>query len=199
MADTLVALGRVDSTEDCEMRDVLARVEDVLRLCEGHAQRETEIVTRAIEARRPGATERFTVDHDLLADIIEQLRELAARRDPSLYSRFSAFVAEMLAHMAREEWEGEGVLREAFDAAERAQLQRQMDAALATSKGMPTLRWMIPAMTHAERAGLLESIRDIDVVAFGAALALARAHLGAREFARLDSELMALSDTNVER
>lgn len=189
MADALLALGRMDPQDSCEVRDAIARLEDMLRICEAHAERENEIVNRAVEARRPGATERFIVDHDLHSSIIEQLRELAARRDASLYSRTSAFVAEMLAHMAREEWEGEGLLHEAFDDIELAQLQRRLDASLAASEGMATLRWIIPALSHPERVAMLERIREIDASGYEAALGLAKANLAAGEFGKLESRL----------
>jgi hypothetical protein len=53
---------------------------------------------------------------------------------------------------------------------------------------------MIPASSPAERVALLEGIRAIDAAAFEAALALARTHLSAREYGKLDSRLRGNND-----
>lgn len=185
LADALLAIGRMDRDDECEVRDALARLDEVLALCEKHAERENAIVNRAIEARRAGGSAAFAIDHSRHADALEALRGMAARRDARLYSAFAAFMADTLQHMSSEEWDGDAALRALFTEAELGDLQRRLDASLAAPEGMPMLRWMIPALSHRERVDLLERLRAVSSDAFEGALALARTHLCERDYARL--------------
>ena len=185
LADALLAIGRMDAGDECEVRDALARLEEVLLLCEKHAERENAVVNRAIEARRPGASAAFALDHVRHADALEALRAMAARRDARLYSAFAAFMADTLRHMSNEEWDGDAALRALFSEAELGEMQRRLDASLAAPEGMPMLRWMIPALSHGERVELLGRLRAVSNDAFEAALALARMHLRERDYGRL--------------
>ena len=199
LADALLAIGRMDPGDECEVREAHARLEEVLLLCEQHAERENAIVNRAIEARRAGASAAFALDHVRHADAVDALRAMAARRDGRLYSAFAAFMADMLRHMSNEEWDGDATLRALFGEAELGQMQRRVDASLAAPEGMPLLRWMIPALSHGERIELLERLGAVSHDAFEAALALARMHLCERDFARLAAHLRGDGDGGRQR
>ena len=189
MADTMVALGRADTADDCEMREATARLEELLAFCEAHAALENEFVHRAIEARRPEASCIFAVEHAEQAGEIAELRELAASRHPRLHRRVALFVAKNLLHMEEEESGGNALLWELFSDAEIVAIERRLVASKAPDETMQALRWMLPAMTHAERVGMLSGLRAAPRPVFEGALAVARTHLAPKEMARLESAL----------
>jgi hypothetical protein len=59
MADTLLALGRMDPADDAEVAQVTERVLQLLGFCGSHLAHENAFVHPAIEARAAGASERI--------------------------------------------------------------------------------------------------------------------------------------------
>lgn len=186
MADTMVALGRADLEDDCEARDAEARLAEMLAFCEAHARLENEFIHRALDERRPGASGAFAHEHARQAGDIEELRALAARRDPALHRRVAAFVAANLLHMEDEEACANALLHELFSDAELLAIERRLVASKPPGESMETLRWMLPAMSHPERVAMLRGMRQAPGGPFEAALAVARAHLPPREAQRLE-------------
>lgn len=186
MADTMVALGRADPADECEVRDAHARLDEMLASCEKHAVLENEFVHRALDARAEGAARRFADDHLEHAQAIDALREAARARAPDLYRRVAAFVAENLLHMDAEEREGNALLWRHFTDAELDAIEGRLVASIPPGDKMQALRWMLPALAHPERVELLQSLRHAPGGAFEGALALARMHLPGADFERLE-------------
>jgi hypothetical protein len=189
MADTLVALGRTDPDADCEVRDALARLDELLGFCETHAALENDFIHRALELRCEGASYALAAEHFGRSVAIEELRALAARRAPDLYRRFSAFVADNLVHMESEEHLGNALLWRHFSDAELEAIETRLAASIPPGRAMQSLRWMLPAMSHPERVAMLEGMRGASPAAFEAAFALGRMHLPPACFDKLEAAL----------
>jgi len=110
MADTLLAVGRMDVEDGLEGAQVTQRVLELLDSCGAHLNHENEFVHAAIEARAPGASEVIAHEHDehmkQIAGLSRLVGELRAG-DPvhrprlalRLYRELSLFVAENFQHM----------------------------------------------------------------------------------------------------
>jgi hypothetical protein len=189
MAETLVALGRMDPADECEVRETMARLEEMLVLCERHLHHENEFVHRAIETKRPGASFAYAADHVLHQQAIDSLRALARRRDASLYRRVAGFVAENLEHMEREESEAQALMWELFTDAELAAIEGRIVGSMPPDHAMQFLRWMIPSVGHDERVEFLEGLRHAPAPLREGVMALARTHLRAADFRKLELAL----------
>ena len=74
MADTLLAVGRMDYDDDLERAQVCQRVVELLELCASHLKHENEFVHTAIEARAPGASGRIAHEHAVVAPALQEHR-----------------------------------------------------------------------------------------------------------------------------
>jgi len=171
MADTLVRAGRTDTTDEAEVRGMLAQVHELLTACEHHLQKENDYVHVAMEARRPGAASRIAHEHLEHTAEIRNLRAMAshlatvpvaARGDylHGLYRRLSLFIAENHAHMNVEETEHNAVLWASYTDAELADLENRIVASLPPESVALVARWMLPNIGPAERAAMLATVRD---------------------------------------
>ena len=185
MADTLVAVGRADLADDCEAREAIARVEELLAACEGHARLENDFVHGALDARRPDASAVFAAEHAKQEAHIESLRDLAARRSPGLHRALAVFIAHNLLHMEDEETAGNAQLQALFTDEEIHAIERRLVGSKPPADSMATLRWMLPSLSHPERVALLAGMRSAPPAVLEGALALARTHLSPRDFERL--------------
>lgn len=189
MADTLVALGRMDPEDDCEVRDAHARLEEMLAFCEHHAAIENEYLHGEIERRREEGSCAFARAHHEQEGEIEALRELAAARSPLLYRRVALFVSANLAHMEDEESRGNELLWTLFSDDELQALEKRIVATRPADQAMQALRWMLPSVNHAQRVAMLGNMRAAPPAVFDAAMAVARTHLRAGELEKLEAEL----------
>jgi hypothetical protein len=198
--DATLALGRADPHDDCELRAALASLEELLAFCETHLEHENAFIHRAMEARRPGSARHFVEDHVHHEASIESLRAMARAaaaaqgeaRDAALhrlYRALAVFVADNLEHMEREEAENNAVLQSAYTDVEIAGIERELVASLAPGAMMQALRWFFPAMSHAERVGMLAGMAQAPAAAREGALGVARARLAPGEFAKLAAAL----------
>jgi len=197
MADTLLAVGRMDVDDGLERARVTERVLELLQLCGSHLQHENDFVHAAIEARAPGASDRIGHEHEdharhiaQLADAVAVLRgcDPAARPGAAarLYRELALFVAENFQHMHVEETAHNAVLWARYTDAELEAVHDALVGAIRPDEMMVTMRWLVPFMNPAERAGLLCGIRaKAPAPAFDAILALVQPHLDATEWAKL--------------
>lgn len=163
MSDTLQHLGRMDVDDPLDLAAALAQLDTLLDAAEHHVEKENTFVHPAIEARRAGASAAIEAEHDEHLDAIAGLRAEAAglRALPSaaaaqrLYRRFAAFVAHNFEHMGVEESRHNQALWAAYTDAELAEIHGRIMATLGPREMSETLRWMIPALTPAERAQLV--------------------------------------------
>jgi len=190
MADTLVAVGRMDPREDCEVRDTLARVEEMLAACENHVKHEDEFVHRAMEAKRPGSSRELATEHVEHLQEIEELRAAVAGRLPDLHRRLATFVADNFDHMEHEEGDNTLVLGEMFSDAELDAMEARLVASIPPGQMMQFLRWMIPALHHGERVEMLGGMRrSAPPPVFQAVMGVARANLKAGDYQRLEAAI----------
>lgn len=197
MADTLLAVGRMDAQDDLELAQVTERVLALLDACASHLKHENEFVHAAIEARAPGASERIAHEHDEHEKAIAELAgSVAALRGCApdqraisaleLYRALSLFIAENYQHMHVEETAHNAVLWARYTDAELMEIHDRLVASIPPDQMLAVARWMIPFMNPAERAGVLGGMKQqAPAPAFQAVLDTVRPHLTEREWAKL--------------
>jgi hypothetical protein len=201
MADTLLAVGRMDSGDDLELAQVTERVLGLLDFMLHHVNKENTFVHPAIEARASGASAAIAndhVDHEKhiahLASAVASLRACAAGQRAAsalfLYRELSGFVAENLEHMLVEETAHNAVLWARYTDAELMDIHHRLVGSIQPAEMMVAMRWMVPFMNPAERAMVLGDMRaHAPAPAFDAVLATVRPHLTEREWEKLEQSL----------
>ena len=166
MSDTLQQLGRLDIDDPLELAATLGQLDALLDAARHHLDKENTYVHPAIEARRAGASAAIEAEHDEHLDSLAALRAegAALRAMPSaaaaqrLYRRFAAFVAHNFEHMGVEESRHNQALWAAYTDEELMALHGRILASIGPREMSETLRWMIPALTPAERAEVIGSL-----------------------------------------
>jgi len=201
MADTLLAVGRMDTDDALELAQTTGRLLQLLDFCSAHLQHENAFVHPALEARAPGASEAVAHEHEAHAHGIAGLRALtgqlrqarAAERAGmalGLYRQLALFVAENFQHMHVEETAHNAVLWSHYTDAELAGIHTALVASIPPEEMMFTLRWLVPFMNPAERAAMLADMRaHAPAPAFAAALQTVQPHLTEREWHKLARSL----------
>ena len=201
MADTLLALGRMDPDDGLDLAEATDRVLFLLQTCADHLAHENEFVHPALEARAAGSSERIAHEHEehlqaivALADQATALLQCEPAARPAaalaLYRALSLFIAHNFEHMHVEETAHNAVLWARYTDAELIDLHNALVASIPPDEMMYVLRWMVPFMNPAERAAMLGDMRDhAPAPAFAAALEVVRPHLGEREWAKLGRDL----------
>jgi len=197
MADTLLAAGRMDVEDALELAQTTERVLQLLDFCASHLAHENEFVHPAIEARAPGASDRIAHEHEdherhiaAIGAAVAALRAAApaqrAANALELYRALSLFAAENFQHMHVEETAHNAVLWARYTDAELAEIHGRLLASIPPAEMMVAVRWMVPHMNPAERAGMLgEARQNAPAPAFQAMLDTVRPHLSAGEWDKL--------------
>lgn len=203
MQEALAAVGRMDPDDPAEIGAVTLRMTELITLFRGHLEAENAFIHPAIEARRAGATSRIAHDHAehltgfaRLAADVQALRAAATgQRDAAartLYRDLAAFVADNLVHMAAEESEHNAALWATHSDEELLAIEKSIVASIAPDKMFAYLRWMVPAIPHAQRMTMLSNLRaSAPAEAFDAALAMLMPHLAEGEWTKLMAALTA--------
>jgi hypothetical protein len=168
MSDTLARVGRLDTDDMAEVADTLGRVDALLDACRGHLAKENTYVHTAIEARRPGASQRIAGEHlDHLDSIAALEAETAALRAlpnaPAalrLYRHLALFVAENLEHMHVEETQHNALLWDAYSDAELAEIHDRIVASIEPAEMAALLPLMVGAISPTERAAMLGAMQQ---------------------------------------
>ena len=202
MADTLMAVGRMDSEDAAEMAQTLQRVQQLLAFCQSHLHHENTFIHAAMEAHAPGSSSQITHEHEEHVAAIEalgrQASALQACEDAAgraaaalaLYRALARFVADNFAHMHVEESAHNAVLWAHCTDAQLNEIHGALVASIPPEAMMFTLRWMVPFMNPAERAALLADMRaHAPASAFEAALTHVRPHLNEADWAKLSASL----------
>ncbi|MFI5444166.1 hemerythrin domain-containing protein [Polaromonas sp. UC242_47] len=197
MADTLLAVGRMDTDDALELAQTSQRVLELMDFCLSHIRHENQFVHAAIEARAPGASEVIAHEHLTheahvagLVGLVAALRQLPAAERASaaltLYRQLSLFVADNFQHMHVEETAHNAVLWSRYTDAELAQIHQALVASIPPDEMMYVLRWLVPFMNPAERHAMMADMQaHAPAPAFAAAMTTVRPHLTDREWAKL--------------
>lgn len=204
MGDTLLRVGNADPADGADVAAVLVQVRELAEFCALHLKKENTIVHPAMEARRVGSTSLIAGDHEHHGWAIDKIETLcrdveaapaddAAARDAALhglYRYLAVFVGENLSHMNVEETDHNAVLWATHTDEEIMAIEHAIVAGLGPEEKAKSLRWMLPALNHAERVGFLSGMRAaVPPFVFDGVLAIARQHLAARDFAKLSAAL----------
>jgi Hemerythrin HHE cation binding domain len=194
MNETLARVGRLDHDDPVDVNATLAQLQSLLDACRSHVVKENKFVHTAIEARCPGASERIGSEHIEHLDAIAALEAEAAalRALPGagaalrLYRHLARFVGENLEHMHVEESAHNGTLWAAYSDAELLEIHQRILASIDPTEMALLLRWMVPAMSPAERAALLGDMQtQMPPEAMRCVLELVRPHLDDSAWAKL--------------
>jgi hypothetical protein len=197
MADTLLAVGRMDCEDELEMAQATQRVVELLDFCFSHLSHENEFIHAAMEARAPGSSAAAAHDHEEHEQQIASLRKAVetlrasptaerAPRSRELYRALALFVAGNFEHMNTEETAHNAVLWARYTDAELMEIHGALLASIPPHEMMFALRWMVPFMNPAERAGMLADMQvHAPAPAFAAVIATVRPHLTQREWDKL--------------
>jgi hypothetical protein len=201
MGDALAAVGRMDADDPADVTAVTLQMNELLALFRGHLEKENTWVHPALEARRPGSTSRVAHDHTehvsafaRLAADLQALREASTPRRRAaartLQRDLAAFVADNLVHMAVEETDHNAVLWSTHTDEELVALEQAIVASIAPPLRTAYMRWIVPAIPHADRVSLLSALREnAPAEAFDATLAMLMPYLGQRDWAKLMAAL----------
>jgi len=197
MADTLLAVGRMDCDDALERAQTVQRVLELLDFCANHLKHENDFIHVALEARAPGASEVIAHEHEehlgaigrlataagVLRDCAVIERPLAARQ---LYRQLALFIADNFQHMNVEETAHNAVLWARYTDVELAAIHDALVASIPPDEMMYTVRWLVPFMNPIERLGLLDGIRaKAPAPAFQAILDTVQPHLTQQEWVKL--------------
>lgn len=198
MANTLLALSRLDTDDAAELRAVSDRILELLDFCVGHVRHENDFVHTAIEARATGASATLAHEHNEHVQDIARLQAAVARlcrttggqeaasAAHALYQDLALFVGHNLVHMHQEETVHNAILWARYTDAELIDLHARLLATIAPPEMMFTLRWMVPSLTPTERTALFSDMQaHAPAPAFEAALSHVRPFLNGNDWAKL--------------
>lgn len=189
MTDTLHRVGRVDVNDAEDMARTLGQLDALLVQCLQHIQHENTFMHTAMEARQPRGASRTADDHLEHHESIDALQTdaNALRAAPEaermalalrLYRHLALFVAENFQHMHFEETHNNGVMWAHYSDAEIIDLHHRLLASIPPAENLQTARWMVPALSPAERAMVVGGMKaSAPAPAFEAALEVIRPHL----------------------
>jgi hypothetical protein len=197
MTDTLAAVGRADPADEAEVHDASDRVVELMEMFERHVEHENRFIHPALRARCPGVCDAVADDHEdhlhhtaHLADAARGLASVPAGERAgalhALYLALALFVADNLQHMHAEETRHNAALWTTYNDFELLAIHDELVASIPPEEMMTTVRWMLPAMNAEERCLLVNDLQaKAPAPAVAAILDLARAHLAARDWAKL--------------
>jgi Hemerythrin HHE cation binding domain len=197
MSDTLGRIGRIDVADAEDLQQGLAQLEALLALCESHVHHENDFMHPAIEARRPAGSARIAQEHEEHLQSIAELRDEAAalRSAPAdaqaaralrLYRHLALFAAGNFQHMHIEETAHNAALWAHYSDAELMQLHGRLMASIDPREHLTVARWMLPALTPAERAAVVGGMKaEASPEAFMGLLAHIRPHLDDKAWKQL--------------
>lgn len=167
MADTLLRLGALDVCDAEECAATLTQTESLLGLVDSHLDHEDRFLHPALQQRAPELVLQIEAEHAEHRASTQALRaELQALRfapldDAALrlYRHLALFIAENLSHMHFEETVLNAALWAHFSDAELQAMHERLVASIAPAEMALTLRWMVPAMTPAQRVGFFSGLQ----------------------------------------
>ena len=171
MAETLVAVGRVDVEDPASVASVLARIRGLLDLCTVHVEHENDYVHPAIAARAKTWDGKTAHDHEHHVTHIAELRAAVARVESAqpgrrasllnrLYRDIAVFVADNYLHMEIEQSENNRLLWAHYTDEELLAIEHGIVASFPPDEVMATAPLLAAAATPADRAAMLNGMRQ---------------------------------------
>lgn len=197
MSRTLCQLGSTDASDAEALRAALDQLQRLLTLCAAHLKHEENFVHPALQKVAGGACASVCADHAHHREAIAQLGEDAAQIPGlplahraaalnALYRAVAVFVGENFSHMEVEEREHNAMLWSQYSDKELMALEGRIVASIEPPLMMESLHWFIPALSPAERAGMLGGMRaGMPAPVFQAVLDIARRTLDMNAHAQL--------------
>ena len=197
MADTLLALGRMDVDDDLEFAHTCDRVVQMLDFCRSHLRHENEFVHAAMQARAPGACDAVEAEHAeheaAIAALVAGVSHLLACARPArpatalaLYRQLALFIAHNFEHMHEEETAHNRVLWQHYSDEELVGIHDALVASIPPHEMMATARWLVPFMSPAERTAMLADMQQhAPAPVLAAVLAHVQPHITQAEWGKL--------------
>lgn len=197
MTHTMLKVGSTDPADAQAVTAALSMTSDLLDLCGAHIEKENDYMHPAIERVSPRGAARIADDHVHHRADISSLRchidavnaapecyKALALGD--LYKALALFIALNLEHMHQEETELNAILWAHYTDDELMQLHEAIVGSIAPPEMMRVTRWMLPALSHPERVGMLAGMQaKAPTPAFAAVLDLAQQVLSLPDWAAL--------------
>lgn len=194
----LARLGNTDYENAEVVRQLMADMRALLGLAASHVEHEDRHIHQALRARAPDSTRTIDEQHDDHREAFKALESLVAATEaaPSgeraaagrrLYLAFAAYVGGDLEHMHEEETVTAPLLWSLYSDEELIEIETRIVSSIPPEKSLAFMRFMIPAISPAERAALLGGMKlHAPREAFDAVIEFAaRPNLPAAEFADL--------------
>ncbi len=197
MAETLVAVGRMDASDPCETAGAIDRCRSLLGLCRAHLEKEETFVHPAMEARAPGSASATVAEHaehvqalarleNCLADLEGAAGDARCAAAAHLYRELGRFVGENFVHMHREETENNRILWAAYSDAELMAIDTAIAASIPPAQKAAALPWLTTALDPDERAAFFAQIRAaVPAAAFAGMLETVRPLVSDLEWRKL--------------
>lgn len=203
-AQISMVAGNTDYTDKAEVAKLKAQLEEFGDLLEEHANTENEFVLKALEARMPGSADHDTEDHEHLEEtqtkLLEKLDGIlqswftpdqARQVGYSFYQDLSQLHAAHLEHMLEEEQVTQVLMWTHFTDEEMLDIHHQIIQHIPPAKMLAWMKYILPALNHEERLGLLKGLQaGAPAPFFEQVMSVAEAVLPSKAFEKLDGALM---------
>jgi hemerythrin-like domain-containing protein len=201
MVNTLTTVGRIDSSDEAEVADALAKVRSLLELCRSHLFAENQFLHAAMEARRPGSSSITTNEHVQQEEILERIEGQLLAIDCSksdreakllrLYRDLALFVAENFQHMDVEESQNNETLWSLYSDEELHEIHQQILKSIEPAKMRVFIRWILPYVHHAERVAILKDMQnEMPQPVFQQLLSVVRPHILEGDWRKLQGHVL---------
>lgn len=179
MSQLSLLAGKTNFADCTEVKNLYILGSDVFKLLTVHAADEDEVTLAALEERCPGSSQHDMEEHEqihaaqhrlevLLEEIYRksQLAQDATPEGEEFYLAFSEFHGKYLEHTAEEERVTQPLLWQYFNDEELASFRGKIMAKNPPKTLLTWFRFVIPAQSHSERAGLLGGFKKMAPAAF---------------------------------
>lgn len=198
MSDMLARMGKANFANESVAKRIGQDLEKLLALSEQHIEHEVKCIHPHIAARLPNALAKIEDGHEEHDRFVAELRslsngvtsartpELRALAGTTLYLHYSAFFADMLAHMVEEERVLQPLLHRFFTDQELLGINDAIVASIPPDEIFELTCTMVSAVNGPERADILAGARaSAPPEAFQALVGAIRPRLDADEWTEL--------------
>jgi len=171
LTDTLLTVGRMDASNEDELRLGLLKLQRLLDFCMNHLDHENKFIHPALDACMPGSADSMYAHHEHHVHLIRELGDIAQellqksgveqeQLAADLYRKLALFVADNLAHMHEEETINNGILWQHYTDAEIQAIERALVSTISPQQNAEVMNWILPAINHGERHEFLAGMRQ---------------------------------------